>query len=83
MEEFTLDEHIEFWQRQLENEERKIEYARNCLEHRMRHQEWLTDHLKYLKAKRAIHRMGRSETDNYDSKGNWIGNVRNENGWTP
>jgi hypothetical protein len=20
---------------------------------------------------------------NYDSKGNWIGNVRNENGWTP
>jgi hypothetical protein len=20
---------------------------------------------------------------NYDSKGNWVGNVRNENGWTP
>ena len=20
---------------------------------------------------------------NYDEKGNWIGNVRNENGWTP
>ena len=20
---------------------------------------------------------------NYDEKGNWVGNVRNENGWTP
>ena len=24
-----------------------------------------------------------SENYNYDSKGNWIGNVSNENGWTP
>ena len=23
------------------------------------------------------------ENYNYDSKGNWIGNVSNENGWTP
>ena len=23
------------------------------------------------------------ENYNYDSKGNWIGNVQNENGWTP